>query len=122
MPQPLDAGLRDWLNHTVYPRLSHRQIFGVLPNYHEGTNGDFYADCPRCHKRGTFYGYSTWHVGQCKSCHRTIGWFAFLRWPDRSTDNERAIRVIAELAGVTTGPQGEGLIAHPEVGVKSHSG
>ena len=113
MPK-LDPQLTDWLNHTVYPKLNHDLVFGNLPNYHGGPpNGDFYADCPRCHRKGTFYGYGTWHVGQCKSCNRVIGWFAYLRWPDRSTENDRAIRIIAELAGVTTGPYGERLDGPP---------
>lgn len=34
--------------------------------------------------------------------------------------NDRVIRVIAALARVTTGPHGDGLIAHPEAGMKSH--
>ena len=68
MPK-LDPVLTDWLNHTVYPKLNHDLVFGNLTNYHGGPpNGDFYADCPRCHRKGTFYGYGTWHVGQCKSC------------------------------------------------------
>lgn len=101
MPK-LDPILTDWLNHTVYPKLNHDLVFGSLPNYHEG-NGHFYADCPRCHRKGTFHG----------SPGRAVG-DAYLRWPDRSTENDRAIRVIAELAGVNIDPYGELLDGPPD--------
>jgi hypothetical protein len=108
----LDPVLTARLNHTVYPKLNHDLVFGSLPNYHEG-NGYFYADCPRCHRKGTFHGSGGRAVGECESCNRVIGWFAYLRWPDRSTENDRAIRVIAELAGVNIGPYGELLDGPP---------
>jgi len=106
----LDPALADWLNHTVYPHLTHAQVFGELDGFHETPTGDFYADCPRCHRSGTFYGYQGRQVGTCKSCGHVIGWFAYLRWPDRKTENDRAVRVIAQLAGVTTGPNGQPLV------------
>lgn len=108
MPK-LDPVLTDWLNHTVYPHLSHAQIFGDLPNFHLLKSGDFYADCPRCQRKGVFFGYADWHMGRCRSCRHVIGWFAKIRWP--GYDDDRAIRMIAEMAGVSTGPFGERLDA-----------
>ena len=46
----MDPALKQWLRDEVYPKLSHDQIFAMLPGY---TKAEFsetrYADCPRCH-------------------------------------------------------------------------
>ncbi len=44
------------------------------------------------------------HVGECKSCGRVIGWFAFIRYDALSETD--AIIAIARLAGVSVGPDG----------------
>ena len=95
----LSPALTEWLNHTVYPRLSHEMVFGDLPGFTLAQSGaSWYADCPYCHRKGTFYMLPDRHVGQCKSCQRTIGWFGYLR---RHLNGESvAVRRIAELAGV----------------------
>ena len=103
----LPAALTAWLNHTIYPHLTHVQIFGQLPGYTD-RDGDFYADCPVCHRPGVFYGFKGRHVGQCKSCMRIIGWFGFVRFR-YAGDEDRAIASLAELAGVTIGPDGQPL-------------
>ena len=113
-------GMRDWLNHTVYPHLTHAQIFGALPGYTD-REGDFYADCPVCHRHGVFYGLLGRQVGTCKSCGRTIGWFGFIRH-QFDGDEDRATEYLAELAGVTTGPDGEPLRNRSESIVSSFFG
>ena len=90
--------LRDWLNHVVYPRLSHDQVFGNLRNYTKAEYSETrYADCPRCHKRGKFYMIAGRPTGQCDSCGVTITWFSYLKL--NRTEPE-AITLIAALAGV----------------------
>ena len=90
--------LKGWLNKVVYPRLTHDQVFGGLPNF---TKAEFsetrYADCPRCHRHGTFYMLPDRHVGQCSSCSITIAWFGFLKFDQSEAE---AIERIASLAGV----------------------
>ena len=105
----LPAALTAWLNHTIYPHLTHVQIFGQLPGYTD-RDGDFYADCPVCHRHGVFYGVKGQYVGKCQSCTRIIGWFGYLRY-QLDGHEEEAMRWIAQLAGVDTGPDGQ-LLPH----------
>ena len=95
----LSPELAEWLNHTVYPKLSHEIVFGDLVNFTLAQSGEsWYADCPYCHRRGTFYMLPHRQVGQCKSCQRTIGWFGYLR--RKLNGDPAAITRIATLAGV----------------------
>ena len=90
--------LKSWLNKEVYPHLSHDQVFGNLPNFTKAEYSETrYADCPRCHKRGTFYMLADRHVGQCSSCGRVIAWFGFLKFDH---DENETIERIATLANV----------------------
>ena len=90
--------LREWLNRTVYPRLSHDQVFGRLPGYTKAQHSETrYADCPRCHRHGTFYMLDGRQLGQCSSCNVVIPWFSYLKFDH--TEQE-AIVAIAALAGV----------------------
>ena len=99
MQSNLDPDLKSWLNRSVYPRLSHDLVFGGLPGYTKAQHSDtYYADCPRCHRKGTFYCRAGWTVGKCSSCSTVLGWFGFLRF--RSRSEAAAITEIATLAGV----------------------
>lgn len=90
--------LRDWLSHTVYPKLSHDQVFGSLPGYTQAEYSETrYADCPRCHRKGKFYMIAGWPTGQSDSCGVTITWWAFAKY-DRT--EPEAITAMAALAGV----------------------
>ena len=105
----LQPDLAQWLNDRVYPHLSHIQIFGDLVGFTAAQSGaSWYAHCPRCGRRGSFYMVRGRQVGQCKSCGRTIGWFGYLRFQEHG-DEDRAITRIAQLAGVDTGPDGQSL-------------
>ena len=94
----LRPALKDWLNHVVYPKLSHDQVFGGLPGY---TKAEFsetrYADCPRCHRHRKFYMIAGRPTGQCDSCGVTITWWAFTKFDHTEPE---AIVTIAALAGV----------------------
>lgn len=94
----MSTELKDWLNHTAYPKLTHDQVFSTLAGY---TKAEFsetrYANCPRCHRPGAFYMLENRHVGQCSSCGVVIAWFGFLRFGH--TDQE-AIASIAALAEI----------------------
>ena len=91
--------LTEWLNYTVYPHLTHERVFGALPGFTQAQSGaSWYADCPYCHRKRAFYMLPNREVGQCKSCHRTIGWFGFLR--RKLTGEAAAIQHIAALAGI----------------------
>ncbi len=90
--------LKAWLNHTVYPRLSHDQVFGTLPGYTKAEYSETrYADCPRCRRSKALFMPEDRPVGNCNHCHATITWWAFLHF-DRTEHD--AIAHIAELAGV----------------------
>ena len=94
----MDPALKQWLRDEVYPKLSHDQIFAMLPGY---TKAEFsetrYADCPRCHRQKNFYMPENRPIGNCNHCHTTITWWAYLRYDH--TEQE-AITTIAALAGV----------------------
>lgn len=95
----LDPPLRDWLNGTVYPHLSHDRVFGGLPGYTKAqTSETRYADCPKCHRKGEFRMLPEHQVGHCYVCPGVIGWFAFIRF--NSPSEAEAIARIAALAGV----------------------
>lgn len=95
----LSRELTEWLNHTVYPRLSHELVFGDLPGFTLAQSGaSWYADCPYCQRKGVFYMLPNRQVGQCKSCQRTIGWFGYLR--RHLNGDPAAVRKIAALAGI----------------------
>lgn len=90
--------LKSWLNKTVYPHLSHDQVFGNLPNFTKAEYSETrYADCPRCHKRGKFYLIAGRPTGTCDSCGVVITWWAYLKFDH---DEAETIARIAELAGV----------------------
>jgi len=94
----LDPRLKDWLNHVAYPKLSHDRVFGTLPNYQKAQYSETrYADCPRCHRHGTFYMLPERNVGRCSSCTVVIAWFAYLKFDHTEAE---AIETIARLAGV----------------------
>ncbi|MDA8206398.1 MAG: hypothetical protein M0Z36_10035 [Thermaerobacter sp.] len=90
--------LQDWLNHIVYPKLSHDQVFGGLLGYQKAEFSETrYADCPRCHRTGKFYMIAGRPTGQCDSCGVVITWWAYLKF-ERA--EQEAIATIATLAGV----------------------
>jgi hypothetical protein len=94
----MTSELKAWLNHTVYPRLSHDLAFGSLPNFTKAEHSETrYADCPRCHRAKALFMPADRPVGNCDHCHVTITWWSFLKF-DRT--DEEAIRIIAELARV----------------------
>jgi len=94
--------LKAWLNHTVYPRLTHDLVFGSLPNYQKAQHSETrFADCPRCHRPKALFMPVDRPIANCDHCHATITWWAFLRF-DRT--DEETIRIIAELAGVESTP------------------
>jgi hypothetical protein len=103
MPK-LDHKLTHWLNHEVYPHLTHEAVFGDLTGFTKAQFGEsWYADCPVCHRLATFYMLSHRQVGQCNSCGRVVGWFGYIR--RRYGSDQAAITAIAELAGVNTRPE-----------------
>ena len=90
--------LKQWLNKTVYPRLSHDLVFGTLPNFTKAEYSETrYSNCPRCHRAKAFYMPADRPVGNCNHCYATITWWSFLHF-DR-TDAETIV-TIAELAKV----------------------
>ena len=98
MAAKLDPPLRDWLNHSVYPHLSHDQVFGSLPGYTVAQSSETrYADCPRCHRKGRFFMLAGRHVGQCH-CSVVISWYGFIRFT--AACEAEAIERIAAMAGV----------------------
>lgn len=99
MPKtPLSTDLKAWLNHTVYPHLTHDQVFGTLLNYTKAEYSETrYSDCPRCHHAKSFYMPANRPTGNCNHCGCTIAWWAFLHFDHSESE---AIATIAGLAGV----------------------
>jgi hypothetical protein len=99
----LDPQLTRWLNHEVYPHLTHEMIFGEWIGFTQArSKASWYATCPYCQHKGTFYMIDGQHAGQCKSCFRTIGWFGYLC--RKLGSDPEAIELIADLARITPRP------------------
>jgi uncharacterized paraquat-inducible protein A len=90
--------LKSWLNQEVYPKLSHDQVFGNLPNYTKAQYSETrYGDCPRCHRTKHFFMIDGRPTGTCDRCHVVITWWSFLKFDHTESET---IATIAALAGV----------------------
>ena len=94
--------LKTWLNRTVYPRLSHDQVFGNLPNFTKAEYSETrYADCPRCHKVKKFYMIDGRPTGTCDGCAVVITWWSFLHFDHDEAETIARIAAMARVEPLT---------------------
>lgn len=89
----LDPQLRNWINRSVCPHLSHDRACGWPARIHRG-GADFGDPLRRLPQVPPAR-----RVGKCYLCSTVIGWFGFIRF--NAASEAEAIECIAAMAGVS---------------------